>query len=358
MTPRQRVETVLRHEVPDRTPLTMYECMIPQCEAERRLRNGGLCIVQRRGVVATHTPNVTTETHHYSEDGKPRVRRVYHTPVGDLSSVDQPAGFTSWHLERLFKGPDDYKRLLFMVEDQRHEPAYEAFAKAQEEFGDDAIFRAGIAATPLHQIMIGWMGVETFAVEWAERQDEILKLYDALAAKSRDIYPLVARSPASHANYGGNEVPEVMGRERFERYVVPLYNEAAAVLHEHGKLIGSHLDGNNRLWADLVAASDLDYVEAFTPAPDTDMSVADALAAWPDKVLWINFPSSLHLASIEAIEDATRGMIREAAPGNRLIIGITEDIPADRWQANMLAIARVIDAEAGRTGDPQPRADA
>ena len=346
MTPRQRVETVLRKEVPDKTPLTMYECMIPQCEAKRRLRNDGLCIVQRRSVVAAHTPNVTSETHQYSEDGKPRVKRITHTPVGDLSTLDQPAGFTSWHIERMFKGPEDYKKLLFLVSGRRHEPAYEAYAKAQEAFGDGAIFRAGIAATPLHEIMIGWMGVETFAVEWAERQDEILKLCDVMAAKNRDIYPIVAASPASHANYGGNEVPEVMGLERFEKFCVPLYNEAAEVLHKHGKLIGSHLDGNNRLWAQAVADSALDYVEAFTPAPDTDMSVAEALEAWPDKVLWINFPSSLHLASIEAIEEATRQMIREAAPGNRLIIGITEDIPQDRWQQNMLAISRVIDEEA------------
>jgi len=31
---------------------------------------------------------------------------------------------------------------------------------------------------------------------------------------------------------------------------------------------------------------------------------------------------------------------------NRLLTGITEDIPEDRWQANMLAMARVIDKEA------------
>ena len=38
-------------------------------------------------------------------------------------------------------------------------------------------------------------------------------------------------------------------------------------------------------------------------------------------------------------------MIHEAAPGNRFIIGITEDIPKDRWQQNMLAISRVINQE-------------
>jgi hypothetical protein len=346
------VEAVLRHEVPDKTPLTMYQGMVPQCVAERRLRNDGLCIVARASVVATHTPNVTRETHHYAENGHARVRTVVHTPVGDLSTVDQPAGFTSWHLERLFKRPEDYKALLFMVNDEQHTPTYEVYAKAERAFGEDAIFRAGIAGNPLHQIMIHWMGVETFAVEWAERQDEVLKLYDAMVERNRKIYPLVAQSPALHANYGGNEVTEVMGLERFEKYVVPLYNEAADVFHKHGKLLGTHLDGNNKLWAKAVAESALDYVEAFTPAPDCDMSVADALAAWPDKVLWINFPSSIHLASIETIEDTTRQLIREAAPGNRFIIGITEDIPHDRWQENMLAVSRVIDEEAGK---PHPR---
>jgi len=346
MTPRQRVSTVLRKQLPDKTPLTMYKGMVPQCVAERRLRNDGLCIVTGHGVFTTKTPNITRESHHYTENDVPRVRTIIHTPAGDLSTLAQPAGFTSWTLERFFKSPEDYKRLFFLVKDQIHEPNYEAFTKAEQAFGEDAILRAGIGLTPLHEIMIHWMGVETFAVEWAERRDEILKLYDAMVEQHRRIWPLVAKGPALHANYGGNEVPEVMGLERFEKYVIPLYNEAGEIFHKHGKLLGAHLDGNNKLWAKAVADSELDYVEAFTPAPNSDMSVAEALAAWPGKVLWINFPSVLHLASIETIEATTRQMIREAAPGNRFIIGITEDIPEDRWQENMLAISRVIDAEA------------
>jgi hypothetical protein len=131
-----------------------------------------------------------------------------------------------------------------------------------------------------------------------------------------------------------------MGNQRFERYVVPLYNEAADVFHRHGKLLGAHLDGNSRLWAKAGAASGLDYVEAFTPAPDTDRTLAEALAAWPDQVLWINFPSSVHLASLEVIEQTTRDLVATAAPGNRFILGITEDMPEDRWQGNLLAISR------------------
>ena len=344
MTPKERVLAVLRGEPVDKVPFTIYESKIPQCEVERRLRNLGLCIVERRvSAVRTERPHVRTETLRYTEDGIDKVRTTHHTPVGDLFEVSRPAGFTSWNVSRLFKSPQDYRPLLFLIQDEQYRPNYEEFAEARRRKGEDVILRAALGGTPLHTIMIHWMGLETFATEWVERRDEIERLVSAWVEKKRELYELVARSPASHANYGGNEVPEVMGVERFEEYVLPLYKEAAEVFHRHGKLLGSHLDGNNRPWAHLVAESGLDYVEAFTPAPDTDMTLAEALTAWPDKVLWINFPSSIHVASIERIEEVTRDLIDEAGDTNRLIIGITEDIPEDRWQENLLAISRVID---------------
>lgn len=346
MTPRQRVLAVLRGERADKVPFTVYECMLPQCAAERKLRNDGVCIVNRRHpVVKTRRPNVTAETRTYSENGTTLRRTDYHTPDGDLCEIARPAGFTSWRQKRLFTRPEDYKPLLSMTRDAQYTPCYDEFAAAEKALGADVILRAGVGSSPLHQIMIIWMGVETFAIEWMERRDEIMKLYDAIVEQRRKIYPLVAQSPATHANYGGNETGHVMGRERFEQYVVPHYNEAAEIFHKHGKFLGAHLDGNNKVWADLVAGSGLDYVEAFTPAPDCDMSLADAMDAWPDKVLWINFTSSAHVRPVEGVEQETRKLLREAAPGHRLIVGITEDIPEDRWQQNLLAINRVISQE-------------
>jgi hypothetical protein len=334
---------VLRGEPVDKVPLTIYEYKIPQCAVERRLREEGMCIVNRKiPVVITETPNCTTESQHYTEKGRPRVRTVIRTPVGELSTVAEPADFTSWRLERLFKRPEDYKVLRSLVEDEQYRPNYEAYLEAERWMGDDVILRGGVGSAPLHEIMIHWMGVETFAIEWVERRDEILTLEQAMRNKRRERYPLLADSPITHANYGGNEVPEMMGVERYEQFCVPLYDECAEFFRAKGKLLGSHMDGNNRPWAHLLARSKLDYIEAFTPAPDTDMSVADALKAWPDKVLWINFPSSVHLASIDQIKQTTKQILDEAAGTNRLIIGITEDIPPDRWQQNMMAISEVI----------------
>jgi len=301
--------------------------------------------VKRMSVYSTQSPNVRTEAVPFTENGVSYVRRIVRTPVGELFTIERPAGFTTWHIKKLFQKPEDYKALMFMVKDQRVEPNYEPYAKAEREFGEDAIFRAALGATPLHEIMISWMGVETFAVEWAERRDEIEKLYQAMVEKRREVYPIVAQSPALHSNYGGNETGSVMGRERFEKYVLPNYLEAAEVMHQHGKFVGAHLDGLNKVWAEIVAKSNLDYVEAFTPAPDSDMSMADAFRAWPGKLLWIHFPSSVQLARHEVIAETARQIIRASAPDHRLVIGITENIPEDRWQQNLLTISRVINEE-------------
>ena len=342
-TPRERVLAALHRQPVDQVPFTVYQSKIPQCAVERRLRTEGLCLVHR-GVPAltSSSHNCAWRTCTYTENGRPRRRTEIETPAGRLWQVDEPAGFTSWTLARLFKGPEDYAPLLALVRDTRHAPNYEAFAAAERWMGDDVILRANVGAQPLHQVMIHWMGIETFAVEWAERRDEVLRLVRALEDNLRQVFPLLADSPITHANFGGNEVPEVMGPPRYREFCLPLVRECAEFLHRKGKLLGTHLDGNNRPWARDVAEAPFDYIEAFTPAPDTDMTLREALDAWPDKVLWINFPSSLHLADLDTIRRTTRELIAAAAGTDRLIVGITEDVPPDRWQANFLAISEAI----------------
>jgi len=92
------------------------------------------------------------------------------------------------------------------------------------------------------------------------------------------------------------------------------------------------------LLAEAIGGTDLDYIEAFTPAPDTDMSVREAREAWPDKVLWLNFPSSVHLRSDAEVERVTVDLLEQAGTPDGLIMGVTEDMPPNRWQGSCTAI--------------------
>ena len=109
MTPRSRVEAALFGGQPDCVPFTIYEGHLPTSEAERHLRNEGLCIVQRSpAVYGLATPHVTEEQLHFSgPDGDERVRTVWRSPAGELSALhrivpvgrsplDRVMSYTSW----------------------------------------------------------------------------------------------------------------------------------------------------------------------------------------------------------------------------------------------------------------------
>ncbi|MFA6101417.1 MAG: hypothetical protein WCV67_01120 [Victivallaceae bacterium] len=350
MTPCDKVMISLRGGHSDSVPFTIYEGKIPQCRAEREMRNRGLCIVNRLApIYKVCTPNVKIKSEVYAEDGKTLTRTWYETPCGSLTSLQEAAGFTSWVHERLFKTPDDYKALLFLFQDETYVPCYDAFITAEKAHGGDAIFRAGFGLEPLQTLISSlYIGMQDFCMEWMDNRDEILKLYDAVVANRRKIYPVVAQSPASHANYGGNVVPSIIGLETFEKYYVQHYNEAAEIMHKHGKLIGTHLDADCGPIAGAVAGTALDYIEAFTPAPDTDMTLKEARAAWPDKVIWMNFPSSVHLKPDAEVKQKTLELLDELDSMDGIIMGITEDIPESRWRDSCRAIMDGLDDHAAK----------
>lgn len=332
----------------DKVPFTVYECMIPQCVEERDIRNRGMCIVQRNyQPYKTIRPNVKVHHEVYYE-GDRRFTRVYHeTPVGTVSTLDEAAGFTSWHHEKMYKTPDDFKVLQFMIEDERFETNYDEFAQAEREFGTDAIFRAAIGLEPLQTLISGNMiAMQDFCLLWMDYRDELLRMYARIVENRRKIYRLIAESPASHANYGGNVVPEITGPAMFRQYYTQHYNEAAEELHKHGKLIGCHFDDDCGLLREVIGETDLDYIEAFTPAPSTDMSMADARKAWPTKVLWINFPCTAFLLSNAEVEQVTMDLIDQAGTPDGLLIGITDNPPPDRMREAYVAIQNGCDRHA------------
>jgi hypothetical protein len=266
------------------------------------------------------------------------------TPVGDVTAKRTTGGGygSMATVEHYIKRPEDYPVIEYWIRDTVCEPAYDGFQRTVDEIGGDGYVMTAIGYSPLMEMLVSCMGLERFSIDMADRPDAFFGLYELLVEQRRRIYEIMADSPSEVVLYGGNVHPEIMGLERFAKYIVPCYNEAADVLHATGKIIGVHMDADNQLFAAAVAGSKIDLIEAFTPPPDCDMSVAQARAAWPDKTLWINFPSSVHLAAPETIRRVTTDILDQASGMNRFIIGITEDIPQDIVLQSLTIIAETI----------------
>ena len=347
MTPAQRVYAVLRGEIPDQVPFTVYEYLMDGFPFEQSLREQGACVVHRVSSARITYPNVQEFSETVYVDGRKHIRTVRRTPYGDLTTLTEPAGLTSWTREHMFKTPDDYKKMAFLFSDMQVTSRYEELAEqvALDRAEQDVIFRDDIGLEPLQKI-IDCMGTLEFCYEWMDNRDEILKLYSILRDKARLVYPIIAASPFRFSNYGGNVTPEIIGRDVFAEYYMPVYEEAAEVFRKYAALsksekkLGVHFDADNTTIMDLIGQTPLDYIEAYDISMSPD--VATAMGQWPDKILWLNWPSGWQCHSREGIIQDTKDIPDQAKDRSRFIIGITEDIPADIHERNLRAILQSI----------------
>lgn len=343
---REEIETALRGEAPAAVPFTIYDSgIIPPGFELAPLQARGLALHVRPPLYEQHTAEVQGKT--VTEPGG-IVRSVLQTPVGELTYASRAAALGHKTIEHPIKSLDDYHVAEYIVEHTSYVPAYDKFLAARAEVGDAGIAVAHGPYSPLVDLQLWWLGQEQFCYEILDHEDVVLSLYEKMVRKHHELFALMAASPARYLTYCGNVVPEMIGPQRIRQYVLPCWRELADMLHAEGKLLGSHLDADNRQMMDSVADSGFDFIEAFTPPPEGSISVAEAKVAWPGKRLWVNFPSSVTLFSDEEIRVATREMLAQAGDRRGFLFGITEDIPADQMQRSLSCILDVLEEEGVR----------
>jgi hypothetical protein len=338
------IRAALRGEAPRYVPFTIYPGMLVRGSFERRMRERGVSICWRVAPFSASSPDVKISYVPDNKDGVNRTRVVYETPVGTLTALSQAGGYgSSRTIEHPVKKLDDYRVAEFMARNTVYEPAYDSYQKAQEQLGTDGYVLSSTCYSPLMHIEVALLGIELFCTEIIDHEAEIMSLYQVLWEKQRDMFRIVAKSPCDVSLYCGNIMQDTLGPKRIEKYIVPCFKEFADVMHEEGKMLGCHLDADNSMLLEPVVRTGLDMIEAFTPPPDCDTSGAAARAAWPGKVLSLNFPSSVHLRDAGSIGKAARQLIAEAGDRRGFIMGITEDVPWEALQRSLPAILDVIE---------------
>lgn len=137
--------------------------------------------------------------------------------------------------------------------------------------------------TPWQQLWVEWIGLQAFSMHLADYTDHVARTIELLIRRERQQFEIAYRSPAPFINIPDNITVPAIGPKRFREYCVPLYNELGGMLEERGARLFIHMDGLLKpLWKDI-AASKVGGLDSFTPVPDCDTSVAEALAQWPDK---------------------------------------------------------------------------
>ncbi len=328
MTPEERFYTALIGDLPDYIPMIIWNNKLPGGDVDNQLLDLGVCVIVKSSVwnqTMADIPFDFTET--AVADGTTILETTYQTEAGDIKIIQRLMPGTIWVEKYPFSGDEDYDALECLISSRTYDADFERFIKDDQRYGDQSIARPVTIHSPMHELIYEFMGLEQFSIQYAENRVRLLQLLEILKQDWQKRVEMVAASPAKFAVIEGNTVFHVVGEDRFHKYYLPCIEEACEILHARGIYAGAHLDGNNRDFASLIASTSLDFIESFTPPPDCDLTIADARKSWPDKTLLVHFPSSVHLSGVGAIEAQLKEILKHAHPGNRIVVGVSEDVP-------------------------------
>lgn len=345
MTLRERLMTTLRGGTSDRIPWNIYGWILPQTPAGRRMHGRGLSLMGSQRIFRpVYGDGIHIDERRYREDGEERFLLRIETPAGTLTehSVIDPSYGSRWIRKYLIGGPEDYPAAEYLFRHTGFEPDYEPWRRAEAEMGDGGIVIGEIMPVPIVHIMVAFMGAEGLAQGLYEHPEAFDSLMEALGRQYDRQVELAAASPAEVIWFPDNVTATIVSPRLFERYCAPVYGRAMPVMRAAGKTPIAHYDGSIRPLLQHVARTDLPVIEAVTPMPMGDVTVAEAKAAWPGKVVWVNFPGCFFLEPYDVIKAYALDLLRDAAPGGRLVIGCTEDYPYSEFEKTFGAIGAAL----------------
>ena len=262
----------------------------------------------------------------------------YPTPYGTLTYREKMseelkgAAGTGARVEFPFKGPGDYDALSFLIEDMQVVENYDAYGEFADAIGTDGLALPFSGHLPAHQLMINYMGYETFYYELHDRPSKVEALVDALTEQQRQILRLAADCPAPAIEVGANYDEQMTPAPVFERFFTPFYREAREVLSANDKVMVVHGDGEMQLLLRKLMECGVQVVEALTPKPMTSIDLAETRRLWDGRVaMWGGLASTL---LTDAYTDEEFNLYMEelwqaVAPGDRFILGFGDNAPTD-----------------------------
>ena len=342
-----RVLEALSWGTPDLVPWVPKANHVPRDPSIlNRLRKLGMGLAVNVKVFSVRTPNVSVEQSMSEE----YLVTTFSTPLGKASQMTRINLPTEggerdlpWITEHLIKEDKDYEIVKFIVEDQVFESDYDEAVSKIEDLDGSGIVYTNVGYTPLMQLIVNFMGFQKFAFEFYRNREKIEELISTIGEKLEECSRVVAESPVKIVSIGDNIDGVLVSPKLFSEYCIPYYRKYSEILHSRGKLTMSHMDGRLRTLKALMPKTGLDVIEAFTPPPIGDLTVKEARNAWEKNLaLWVNIPESIFYNGPEEIEKFIRSLLKEASPGDGIVLGITETVPPSRRDTVLELITKTV----------------
>ena len=347
MTNRERILAIMEGRVPDRIPWIprlqiWYEANRRARTLPERYRHLGLREVERAvfgGTAARDAIIYRTELRDV-EVRRHRLRRLetlveYVTPVGTVTSRLRGTerlreqGIQDLEVEFVLKRRQDYPVVEYMIDHTRCTPAFDEYERYERDVGDEGYPMVNCGDCPFHHWMRALAGYDQAYFHLNDFASEVERLVAVLTDQFKQtVWRQMLDSPARLLMHGHHLSSQMTPPRLFERYILPYYQELSPRMLSRGKVLALHADNDTRQILSQIERAGFAMVECFVTHPMVDTTMAEARAAWGDRVIiWGGVPSVIleEPYSEEEFERYMDDLFRAIAPGKAFILGVADN---------------------------------
>lgn len=284
------------------------------------------------------------------------LRSEYITPKGTIKTCIKydeemrKAGSTlPVTLEHAVKGIEDFEALAYIFENVEVEPNYGYFARFREDVvGENgvAVATCSLWASPMYYLLKELMSVENFFFALFDYPEEMEWLSDKLMPFARKIFDVTADSPAELILSGANYDNSITTPQFFGKYIAPELKRQSEILHEKGKYLVTHTDGENTGLLEHFVASEFDVADSICPYPLTRLTLAEVRKVFDGKItIWGGIPSTSVLENSMSdyeFEKYLDDMLQSIGKGDHLIFSIADTTPPGAKLERILKIEKKV----------------
>ena len=274
------------------------------------------------------------------------VELVWETPVGTQRAVEQRSPNSTYrkHLKWPISDAADMKIAAWREARRTWRFDRQVFDQVRAVWaglGAPTIFLPRVTVQKLY---IDEMGVEAGIYALMDDPGACEAYFEALEQSASRLIDVVNASPVQIINFGDNIHAGTLPPQYFEQYVLPVYQSRCAKLHEAGKFVHAHWDGDTRPLLQYARQTGLDGIEAITPQPQGDVTLEETREALGDAMFLLDGIPAIYFDrtfSEQTLVDCVHRVIDLFAPN--LILGISDEISSTGDIERIRLVSRIVD---------------
>ncbi len=254
---------------------------------------------------------------------------TYETPVGKQVEIQRytPSSSRFIHLKWEVETEDELKVAAWREENSTWAWNQQLYNKLKQEIGDLGAPTMYMPRMNVQSLYIDKMGIENGIFAMLDWPDTTQAYFHALHESHDRLIDIINDSPIEIINFGENVHAATLPPDLFLKHHLPECQHRCERLHNAGKFVSSHWDGDCGPLLKYARETGLDGIEAITPRPQGDVTLEQVKEALGNEIFLIDGIPAIYfdeIFPIDVLVECTENIIDLFAP--QLVLGISDEI--------------------------------